>query len=91
MEAELKGPGSVLGVQEVGTVKSRAWRMGVRRGGARRVGALYSGGPALELRGLEDRVGSPRRVKGGARMTKDMGQDREEVGRQRGCRPRGRA
>lgn len=71
-----------LGVQEVG-----AWRMGVRRGGARRVGALYSGGLALELRGLEDRVGSQRRVKGGARMTKDMGQDREEVGRQRGCRP----
>lgn len=67
-----------LGVQEVGTVKSRARRMGIRKDGAGRVGTLYPRGRALELRGLEGRVGCPRLVKGGARVTKDMGRDREE-------------
>lgn len=59
-------------------MKSRARRMGVRKSAAGRVGALYPRGRALELRGLEGRVGGPRPVKGGARVTKDMGRDREE-------------
>lgn len=59
-------------------MKSRARRMGIRKDGAGRVGTLYPRGRALELRGLEGRVGCPRLVKGGARVTKDMGRDREE-------------